>query len=171
MPIAPRARRRDVLSDGTDVTTKTERELLLFVIDEVFVVQSDVGKLAGEVGDARREIADIKVRLQPNGEIEHRARAVSSHAFEGIAQDVAQRIVEAVHDDRDGGRGNITIDRVLDEIRKYDAGKAEKVADDRKKFKRDLTVAIIAALVGVAAAGALGHVEGRATAPAAQAHP
>jgi hypothetical protein len=165
----------DVLEDGTDVSHLSDRDLVIRAVNSSMSADYISGRVLGELGlvrndlrEVRTDVDEIKRRLAPNGEIEHRARQASGHAFEEAVEGVAARIVEAVHDDRDGGRGNVSTERVLAMIREYDSGKEERARDERRKFRRDLTVAIVAAVIGAVATGAAGEMHGRATAPQVQ---
>ena len=75
---------RDVLKDGTDVTSWTDRRLLLRVVDTELDQANQIGRLATAQALTEKEVRDIKIRVSSLEDA--RAKAPSIADVEEIAQ-------------------------------------------------------------------------------------
>lgn len=181
-------RSAEITDDGDDVSHLTDRDLILRAVNSAIATEKKSGEairfiagvenrmgrrldgIAEHLQGVDDRLVDIERRLSPGGEIEHRAQAASGHALDGAMKTFAERIVDAVHDEREG-RGNITAERVMELIELSEARPIVRRAERNSDSKRRIVEAVVAGLVLALAAWAGGHFEGRATAPQTQVHP
>ena len=162
MPGAPpRGRRRDVLDDGEDVSSCTERELLLRSLNANLAHDHALGLLAADVSGIRGSVQAIERRLAPGGEVDQRVRTTSSHALEGFAETLSTKVVAAVKDEREGS-GNITPGRMTEIVQQTLTAKEleqlrSKATRDRDRREKIL-VGVAIALISAAVSGAAGYV-------------
>lgn len=163
-----------MLDDETDVSHLSDRELLLRAVNSTLATEQNVGHVLRELSEVRGDIADIRRRLAPGGEIEHRARAVSSHEFESAADAIAGKLLAEFRGPR-GGTNNLTRETVVEVVTATLGAERlrsfEEAAKDAKKLRTQIKAGAVVALITIAATAVAAHFEGRATAPQTQVHP